>query len=45
MTYTEQSDIVADEVMDHANFLWGLSVSLEQAGGEDGGKFFTWHMV
>lgn len=45
MTYTKQSDIVADEVMDHANFLWGLSVSLEQAGGENGGQFFTRHMV
>lgn len=45
MTYTEECNVVADEVMHHANFLWGLSLSLEQAGGEDGGQFFARHVV
>lgn len=45
LTYAEQRDVVADEVTDHANLLWGLSASLEQAGGEDGGQFFTRHVV
>ena len=44
-TYIEESNVVVDEVVDHANFLWGLSPSLEQAGGEDGGQFFARHVV
>lgn len=45
VTYSEQSDVVADEIADHVSFLWGLSARLEQAGGKDGGQILTGHVV
>lgn len=45
MTYIEECNVVADEVMRNANFLRGLSPCLEQAGGEDRSQFFTRHVV
>lgn len=44
-THAEESDVVVDEVADHADLLRRLSLRLEQAGGEDRGQFFTWHAV
>lgn len=45
LTHTEECNVVVDEVMDDAGFLWRLSPSLEQAGGEDRGQLFTRHLV
>lgn len=45
MTHAEECHVVADEVVDDSDFLRGLSPSLEQAGGEDGGQFFAGHVI
>lgn len=45
MTHAEECNVVADEVVDDACLLRSLSLSLEQAGREDGGQFFARHVV
>lgn len=44
-THTEECNVVSDEVVNNAGFLWRLPVSLEQAGGEDCSQFFAWHVI
>lgn len=43
--HPEECNVVPDEVLHYADFLCGLSLSLEEAAGEDSGQFFTGHVI